>query len=93
MNIVLYAVALVLTASMLAGLIRVGRGPTAADRLSAALLLGSNGVGLLLVLSAAADARTLRDVALVLVVLSCLVVVVFVGPGLTAHSAGRGDRR
>ena len=47
MTAVLYTVAVVLALSMLAGLVRVGRGPTAADRLSAALRLSSTGVGLL----------------------------------------------
>jgi len=86
---VLYTVAVVLTLSMLAGLVRVGRGPTAADRLSAALLLSSTGVGLLVVLSVAAGSPTLRNVALVLVVLSVLVVVVFVGDEVTGEREDR----
>jgi multicomponent Na+:H+ antiporter subunit F len=88
-TVVLSSVALVLAASMLTGLVRVARGPSPADRLSAALLLSSTGAGLLVVLSAVADEPTLRDVALVLVVLSVLVVVVFVGDEVT----GRRDRQ
>jgi multicomponent Na+:H+ antiporter subunit F len=79
----LYGVALVLAATMALGLVRVARGPETADRLSASLLLSSTGVGLLAVLSVLTDSPTLRDVALVLVVLSVLVVVVFVGDDVT----------
>lgn len=85
MTLVLSAVALVLVLSMLVGLVRVGAGPTPADRLAGALLIGSTGVGLLVVLSVLASTRALRDVALVLVVLSALVVVVFSGPEVTAE--------
>jgi multicomponent Na+:H+ antiporter subunit F len=88
---VLYAVALVLAGSMGLGLLRVALGPSTADRLSASLLLGSTGVGLLAVLSVLTDTPTLRDVALVLVVLSALVVVVFVGPEVTAAEAEPGE--
>jgi multicomponent Na+:H+ antiporter subunit F len=84
-TVALYSVALVLVLSMLTGLVRAALGPTPADRLSAALLLGSTGVGLLVVLSAVTGTSTLRDVALVLVVLSALVVVVFVGDVVTGR--------
>jgi multicomponent Na+:H+ antiporter subunit F len=87
---VLYAVCLVLTANMLVGLVRVALGPTTTDRLSAVLLLASTGVGLLVVLSVVTSFPTLRDVALVLVVLSALVVVVFVGEDVTGGRTGRG---
>jgi multicomponent Na+:H+ antiporter subunit F len=89
---VLYAVSLVLTANMLVGLVRVALGPTTADRLSAALMLASTGVGLLAVLSVVTGYPTLRDVALVLVVLSTLVVVVFVGDEVTGARQDGQDR-
>jgi multicomponent Na+:H+ antiporter subunit F len=90
-TVVLYVVALVLAASMGLGLVRVALGPTTPDRLSGSLLLGSTGVGLLAVLSVVTQTPTLRDVALVLVVLSALVVVVFVGPEVTAQPAPEDD--
>jgi multicomponent Na+:H+ antiporter subunit F len=91
-TVVLSGVALVLVCSMLAGLVRVATGPTGPDRLSGALLLGSTGVGVLAVLSVLTQTPSLRDVALVLVVLSALVVVVFVGDDVTAdgHEDGTG---
>lgn len=86
MTFILYAVTLVLAASMGLGLIRVARGPTAADRLSGSLLLGTTGVGLLAVLSVATATPSLRDVALVLVVLAVLLVVVFAGARGTSEA-------
>lgn len=80
---VLLGVALVLALNLFAGLIRALRGPGPADRLTSALLAGTNGVALLVVLSAATRVAALRDVALVLVVLAALVVVVFVGEDVT----------
>lgn len=95
MTTALLIVSLVLTASMLTGLARVAAGPTPVDRLSATLLLGTTGVGLLVVLSALTGTAALRDVALVLVVLSALVVVVFVDDDVTGDAPGdeaaRGD--
>ena len=84
MTALLLAVAVVLTLSILAGLGRVVRGPTSADRLTAALVFGTTGVALLAVLSVVTDVPALRDGALVLVVLAVLAVVVFVGDGVTS---------
>jgi multicomponent Na+:H+ antiporter subunit F len=80
---VLLGVAVVLSLTLLAGLGRALRGPGAADRLTSALLVGTTGAALLVVLSAATGLAALRDVALVLVVLAALVVVVFVGDEVT----------
>lgn len=83
MTPVLMGVTVVLALTLLAGLARALRGPSAADRLTAALLVGTTGTALLVVLSAATGLAALRDVALVLVVLAALVVVVFVGDEVT----------
>lgn len=91
MTVALYAVALVLAGSMALGLVRVIRGPSTADRLSGSLMLGTTGVGLFAVLSVLTDTPTLRDVALVLVILSALIVVIFVGPAATAGRAPEGE--
>lgn len=77
----LLAVALFLVANVAAGLVRVIRGPTQADRVVAAQLFGTTGVAILLVLSVAADARPLRDVALVFALLAVVVSVAFVKRG------------
>jgi multicomponent Na+:H+ antiporter subunit F len=61
-----------------AGLIRVLRGPTAADRMLAAQLFGTAGVALTLLLAEVQAEAALRDVALVLALLAALATVAFV---------------
>jgi multicomponent Na+:H+ antiporter subunit F len=61
-----------------AGLIRVLRGPTAADRMLAAQLFGTAGVALALLLAEVQAAAALRDVALVFALLAALATVAFV---------------
>jgi len=75
------AVAFFLVANVAAGLVRVIRGPTQADRVVAAQLFGTTGVAILLVLSVAADARPLRDVALIFALLAVVISVAFVKRG------------
>lgn len=64
--------ALFLLANLLATLVRVVRGPTAADRLLAALLFGTTGVTVLLLLAYAGGGDTLVDVALVFALLAAI---------------------
>lgn len=61
-----------------AGLVRIIRGPTPADRMLAAQLFGTTGVAVLLLLSHAMSAPALRDVALVFAVLSAVSAVAFI---------------
>jgi multicomponent Na+:H+ antiporter subunit F len=61
-----------------AGLIRVLRGPTAADRMLAAQLFGTAGVALMLLLAEVQAVAALRDVALVFALLAALATVAFV---------------
>jgi multicomponent Na+:H+ antiporter subunit F len=68
------AVALLLVLTVLAGMVRVARGPTFADRMLAALLFGTTGVAVLLLLGA----EGLRDVALLFSLLASISVVAFV---------------
>lgn len=70
-------VAVVLTLALLGGLIRVLRGPTGPDRMVAAQLLGTSGVGILLVLAEGEGAGALRDVALVLATLAGVLTLAF----------------
>lgn len=84
MDALLLAVAAFLLANVLLGLIRLVRGPTPADRMVAALLFGTTGVGLLAVLAEVAGSPALRDVALVLALLSCVLSAAF-----TSRPAGR----
>ncbi len=72
-------IALVLLITLVVGLLRVWRGPAAEDRMLAAQLFGTTGVGILLVLSNVFQQPALKNVALVLAVLAVLAVVAFVG--------------
>jgi len=80
--------ALALMLSLLLGLVRVLRGPSAADRLMAAQLLGTTGVGLLLLLAPVLGSAALIDVALVLALLAVVAVAALTGrevPGGPDH--------
>jgi multicomponent Na+:H+ antiporter subunit F len=75
----LLAAFLVLT--LAGGLVRVLRGPTPADSMLAAQLLGTTGVGTLLLLGEALGLPGLRDVALLFVLLAVLATLAFVRRG------------
>jgi len=64
--------AVFLLANLLAALLRIVRGPTAADRLLAALLFGTTGVAVLLLLAEAGNEPALVDVALVFALLGAI---------------------
>lgn len=70
-------VATLLLLTVLAGLVRVARGPTRADRMLAAQLIGTGGVAILLLLAAEGDARGLVDAALVLALLAAVGAITF----------------
>lgn len=67
-----------LVLNIAAGLVRVLKGPTAADRMLAAQLFGTTGVAALLLLAEARGLPALRDVALVFALLAALATVAFV---------------
>lgn len=77
MNGLAEGVALFLLLNLLAALVRVARGPTAADRMLAALLFGTTGVGVLLLLAHAGATPALVDVALTLALLAAIAGVAF----------------
>lgn len=72
-------IALVLLLTLVVGLLRVWRGPAAEDRMLAAQLFGTTGVGIMLVLAQIFHEPAIRNVALVLAVLAVLAMVAFVG--------------
>jgi len=79
MNMTLYLWAAVfILISVALGLIRIFKGPTAADRMLAAQLFGTGGVAVLLILSHAMQMPSLVDVALVYALLATITMVVFV---------------
>jgi multicomponent Na+:H+ antiporter subunit F len=91
MNTFFLAGALVLLGTMVAGLVRIARGPTAADRMLAALLFGTTGVAILLLLSQALALPAALDVALVFAVLAAVVGVAFTTR--SRHEAAAQDER
>ena len=74
----LLTVAVFVLAMVALGLIRILRGPAAADRMMAAQLLGAGGIAALLLLGAATQVDAAIDVALVLALLAAFAAVAFV---------------
>jgi multicomponent Na+:H+ antiporter subunit F len=81
MSAVILACAAMLLLTLVAGLARVARGPTDADRMLAVQLFGTTGVAVLLLLAEVVAAPALRDVALVFALLAVVVAVAFVRRG------------
>lgn len=71
-------IAAFLMLNLAAGLWRVMRGPTAADRMLAAQLFGTTAVATLLLLAEGTQQPALRDVALVFALLAAVAAVAFV---------------
>lgn len=82
------AMASLLLLTLVAGLWRVLRGPTRADRMLAAQLFGTTSVACLLLLAEVLERVYLTDVALVFAMLAAVTTVAFVRRVLTA---GEGD--
>ena len=78
MSETLMATAVFLLVLLLAGMIRILRGPTDADRMMAAQLFGTTAVAILFLLSFALNAPALIDVALVMALLAAVAAVAFV---------------
>jgi multicomponent Na+:H+ antiporter subunit F len=74
----LLAVAGIVVAAVAVGLVRIVRGPSDADRMMAAQLLGSGGIAALLLVAVAVDAAAVIDVALVFALLAAFASVAFV---------------
>jgi multicomponent Na+:H+ antiporter subunit F len=79
MNELIALAALALMLSLLLGLMRVLRGPSAGDRMLATQLIGTAGVGTLLLLSLLLDQPALLDVALILALLAAVAAAAFTG--------------
>jgi multicomponent Na+:H+ antiporter subunit F len=74
--------ALALVLSLFLGLLRVVRGPGGGDRMLAMQLIGTTGVGLLLLLSQMLGETALIDVALILALLAAVGAAAFTGQEL-----------
>ncbi len=77
MTDVLIGMMVVLMLTLVAGLVRILRGPEDADRMLAAQLLGTGAVAILILMSAATSAPPLLDVALVFAILALVAVACF----------------
>jgi multicomponent Na+:H+ antiporter subunit F len=85
--------ALLILISVVVGLIRIVRGPTAADRMLAAQLFGTGGVAMLLILAQAMQMPSLVDVALIYALLAAVTMVVFVQRQWGSHEKHEEDER
>lgn len=81
-----WPLALFLLFNLVVALIRAARGPTLADRMLAALLFGSTGVGILLLLAFAGGGTPLVDAALILALLAA-----FAGIAFAYRAWGHGE--
>jgi len=77
--------ALGLVFALLLGLLRVLHGPGAGDRMLAIQLIGTAGVGMLLILSVLLNQPALLDVALLLALLAAVTATAFTGQQKTHH--------
>lgn len=82
-------IALFLLVNLLAALLAAARGPTAADRMLAALLFGTSGVGILVLLAHAGGGGPLVDVALVIALLAAITGIAFARRAW--HARGQRD--
>jgi len=78
MQIFYLALSSFLLLNIMAGLYRVMRGPTPADRMVSAQLFGTTGVAILLVLAQALEAPYIRNAALLFALLMIMAVLSFV---------------
>jgi multicomponent Na+:H+ antiporter subunit F len=77
--------ALGLMLSLFLGLLRVLHGPDAGDRMLAIQLIGTAGVGILLLLNVLLNQPALLDVALLLALLAAVTAAAFTGQQETHH--------
>jgi multicomponent Na+:H+ antiporter subunit F len=92
MTAFLWLITALLSLTLTGGLMRAAVGPTRSDRLSAVMLLGTNGTALLLLLGHLMASPGLIDAALVLVLLAAVATVTFVRVGQATPPAAREAR-
>jgi multicomponent Na+:H+ antiporter subunit F len=83
--------AIFLLVNLLVALARVMRGPSSADRMLAALLFGTVGVAVLLLLAQVQSLPALNDVALVFALLAAIAGVAFVRRAWREPRSGDSD--
>jgi multicomponent Na+:H+ antiporter subunit F len=77
----------------LVGLVRIFKGPTGADRMLAAQLIGTGSVAVLVILAHALQMPSLLDVALVYALLAATAMVVFVRRQFQDNNSTEDDRQ
>lgn len=92
MMLIYLALAFFLLLTLVAGLWRVLRGPTPADRLLAAQLFGTTAVAILVLLAETSGQEAVRDVALVFALLAAVTMVAFVRRGWTQAAEDEQER-
>ena len=90
MTVLYFVVALFLLLNLIAGMWRILRGPTPADRMLAAQLFGTTAVTMLLLLAEAMAQPQLRDTGLMFALLAAVTVVAFVRRAWP-EEGGHGD--
>ncbi|WP_375595741.1 monovalent cation/H+ antiporter complex subunit F [Algihabitans albus] len=80
-----------LLVTLAAGMWRILRGPSQADRMLAAQLFGTTAVAMLLVLAQAMEQPALRDVGLVFALLAAVTIVAFVRRAWPSAGEESGD--
>lgn len=85
------AVAVFLMLNLLAGLVRIYIGPTPADRLLAAQLLGTTGTAVLMILAATLRSTPLLDAAIIFALLAAVTLIAFVCRLWSKLPADSGD--
>jgi len=90
MNSFLLIAAALIVLTVAIGLLRILRGPGAADRIMATQLLGTGGIAALLLAAAATQAKGAEDVALVLALLAAFTSMAFVN-GAVADSDSEAE--
>ncbi len=83
------AAAVLLLLNIVVGMVRILRGPTAADRMLAAEMFATSAVVIVLLMAFVTDNLALIDVALIFALLAALASVTFVSRAWSAMSGGR----
>lgn len=89
----LLSAAVLVLVAVAAGLVRILRGPSAADRMLATQLLGTGGIAALLLLGTAMRMAAVVDVALTLALLAAFATAAFVRPVTPAIETDKHGRQ
>ncbi|TVQ33392.1 MAG: multiple resistance and pH regulation protein F [Phycisphaeraceae bacterium] len=92
MNAFLLGIAIFLLLNIIVGMVRLGRGPTNADRMLAVQLFGTTGVGIILLLAEAGGRPEFKNVALIFTLLAAIAAVAYATRGPSRASQQESER-